>query len=497
MAEYTLTYDFGTGSVKAALVARDYSIRASAVAAYPAYYPQPDWVEQRPEDYWDAFLKVTHELLSVPGVDADSIRGLVFSQTSAAIIFVDKDGNSLYNCVTWVDGRAVLEAEILNDIIVRQMPAGMPLVHEKSVSPKLLWFVRNKPEIVENAYAMLDPAGYLYMKLTGELAYEYTGANATRLFDKMSGKWVEKWFDLLGFPRRLVPDRVVNSSEIVGVVTQHAAEESGLKPGTPVIAGCSDNANGQLGSGCIRTGDVHMYMGSSGWLSVTTTLQPYLMPSAVPKMGFHYYCTDSAGTSVDWLIGRFYAKEKQELGSGVYALMGSEIEASTGQENIIFTPWLYGEEAPVMDADVRGSILNLKPTTTRGDIARAVAEGIGFNFRWIRELYELENGPMSDDITVIGGVGQTTAILQAIANVMNVRLTPIKSYRFAGNIGLAACVDVALGDLHDFSRIHETCASSLCFFFFRFRFCAIVPEATSVISWVIAACRTRLYWTDS
>lgn len=456
MSRYTISYDFGTGSVKAALVDRDYTLVDYMVSYYPTYYPQPGWAEQHPEDYWESFIEVTQKLLSTPGVDSSKIRGLVFSQTSSAIIFVDRNTNSLYDCVTWVDGRADEEAEIINQIIEEKMASGTRRVHEKSVSAKLLWFIRNRPDVVDKAESMLDPAGYLFLKTTGQLAYEYTGANATRLFNKIERKWDERWFQLLDIPRRLIPDRIVDSSEIVGYVTEEAACLTGLRTGTPVVGGCSDNANGQLGSGSIKSGDVHMYMGTSGWLSITAELSKSVMPSAVPGMGYHYYCTNSVGSSIDWAILQLYREEKNRLGNNIYELVDNEInQRLVNHENILFSPWLYGEEAPVMDASVRGSLLNIQPTTCRGDIMRAIAEGIAFNFRWIKENHESQFGEICDNIILIGGVSQSKQISQILANIMNVTITTLKSHRFAGNVGLAACVDIALGDLKDFSNLRD------------------------------------------
>jgi xylulokinase len=448
MSEYTIAYDFGTGSVKAALVGMDYQVAGYAVSAYPSHYPEPGWVEQHPEDYWDSFIKVTKELLAMPCADSGAIRGLVFSQTSAMIIFLDKEGNSLYDCVTWIDGRADEEAAMINQ------SAGVRIAHEKSVGAKLLWFMRHRPDIAERADCMLDTSGYMFLKTTGEKAYEYTGANATWLYNKLNHTWDEDMFGLTGFPRRLIPERVAASTEIVGHVTEETARLTGLRAGTPVVGGCSDNANGQLGAGCVNIGDAHIYLGSSGWLSVTSELSRKVMPSAIPGMGFHYYCTNSVGTSIDWAVQEFYREEKARLGSGIYQLIGKEAEAC-GRErgSLIFTPWLYGEESPVADGCVRGSLLGLKPTTRRVDVIRAVIEGIGFNFRWMKEQHEAEFGRLPDELAVIGGAGQTRAVVQTISDIMGVSLTTLKAHRFAGNVGLTACVDIALGRMKDFSQL--------------------------------------------
>ena len=175
------------------------------------------------------------------------------------------------------------------------------------------------------------------------------------------------------------------------------AEDAGFAPGTPIFAGCSDNANGHLGSGCIHPGDAHLYMGSSGWISVTVAMpnnSSNVMQSAIPGLGYEYYCTDSVGTSIDYLISEFYKKESQDNSIDIYTLIAEEAQSVEDKcEDTFFLPFLYGEEEPVLDPAVRGSLINIKPTTTRAHIARAVMEGTAFNYRWIKEkLTNKEHG---------------------------------------------------------------------------------------------------------
>ena len=110
---YILAHDMGTSSDKAVLVDYSGNIIATAVEPYPTYYPEPAWVEQDPEDYYQAVAKSSYAIVEKTGIDPKTIKGLVFSTQAQGVIPVDKAGKPLYNNITWVDGRAEKQAQKL------------------------------------------------------------------------------------------------------------------------------------------------------------------------------------------------------------------------------------------------------------------------------------------------------------------------------------------------------------------------------------------------
>ncbi len=444
MKQYSLTFDFGSGSVKAALVGGDHRILASCNRPYNTYYPQKGWAVQSPDTAWSSLLEATRLLMESAAILPAQVKGIALSHTGSTVLFVDGEGKPLTDCVMWMDGRAVEQAGRLNALAGRELYTG------KNVIAKLLWFMEMQPEVVRSAYKLLDLQGYLLFCMTGELVYESTGARTTRLFHEREGCWDADKFAQSGFPRRLVPERVVRSEELVGRLTAQAARLLGLSEGTPVYGGCCDHATAVLGAACIHPGDAHIYIGTSAWLAVTAREYrdvPTIRPSPVPGQWYHYYESDSGGNCIDYLLRHHYQKELSE-GLDVYSLLGEESADSSSYKDVLFLPFLTGASAPISDVRSRASLLNLEAGTTRGQISRAVLEGLGFNLLWLKEFCTADNGWNVGQLRGIGGGMMLPESVQTIANILGDPIATVRDPRFAGNVGLAVCVEVGLQE-HD------------------------------------------------
>jgi xylulokinase len=440
MRNYSLTFDFGSGSVKTALVDEAHRIAASCDKHYPIYYSERGHATQNPEVAWRSMQETIRDMLSFSGISSSTIKGIAISHTASSIIFVDKSGNALSDCVLWMDGRGVKQAGELNSIL------GKPLFTGKNVISKLCWFLENEPELINFSYRILDLAGYLLYRLTGKMVYEFTGARTTHLFDVRGGKWDEDRFAISGFPRHLVPEEVLLSHSLVGNLTSEASSFLSIPGGIPVFGGCCDHAAALLGAGCVHPGDAHLYVGTSAWISIAAAdyeEMGSIRPSPIPGQWYHYAENDSGGTCIDYLISTYYTKELSEM-TDIYTLVGKESSDESSFGRVLFLPFLTGASAPISDVRVRASLLNIDAGTTRGQIARAVLEGIGFNLLWLKELYRKQNKWNINFLRGIGGGMLLPESVQTIANILDEPMSVVNNPRFAGNIGLAVCVEVGL-----------------------------------------------------
>ena len=332
MEKYILSHDIGTSSDKAVLVDYKGHIVATVVEPYPTYYPYPAWAEQVPEDYWQAVAKTSRKIVEKTGIEPGQIKGVVFSTQAQGIIPVDKDGNVLYNNITWVDGRAEEQAQkIMNRLGGKKlftMVAGTPIMGKDCI-PKIIWLKEKKPEIYNNTFKILDVNGYLKYRCTGRMVTELSGAGGYGI-DLKKKDWIGV-MKLTGVDMTKLPP-LVNSTDIVGGLTDEAAEAMGLEKGTPVLGGCDDVQAAAVGSGMCGDGEVHIYLGTSAWVAACSRTKDKFMhgaaatQSAERDMNLIAGITESAGANIQWLQEQFYPREKEEYGDRIFDFMNEEIK---------------------------------------------------------------------------------------------------------------------------------------------------------------------------
>jgi len=464
MREYVIAHDVGTGSVKAALVHRSGEIAAQAEQAYPLNHPRPGWVEQDPEDYWRAVVATTRAVVEQSGVDPQCVFGLVFTVQSMGVIPVDGDGRVLHPNITWVDGRAEEQAQwmmrLFGGRMIFKRLVGIELTG-KDVLPKLIWLRQTKPDIYQATHKILDVGGYLRYRATGRMTAEWSGACAYS-FNLKTKDWNRLHFKAIGWDMAKMPD-LVRSVDKVGALTTESAKALGLPADVTVFGGCDDPQSAAIGSGSPGDGDAHIYLGTSAWVVVTTSGAPgfknaaVCLQSADPAKNIVVGVTESAGNNLQWLIDRFYGREKEELaGDALYELLDREAAATPpGADHLIFTPWLLGERCPVSTTTTRGTLFNLGLEHTRGHVVRALAEGIGYNLRWIVENFRRDFGFAIPRLRVIGGGSQNEHWMQILADVIGCDIETTNNPKTAGAVGAAMCGLVGQGLAESFDDVHQ------------------------------------------
>lgn len=457
MEKYILSHDMGTSSDKAVLVDYEGNIAATAVENYPTFYPNPAWVEQNPEDYWNAVTKSSRAITEKSCIDPKQIKAVVFSTQAQGVIPVDEQGNTLYNNITWVDGRAEKQAQSIMKKLggkkLFSMVAGTPIMGKDCI-PKIIWLKEERPEIYEKTYKILDVNGYLKFKCTGKMAAELSGASSYGL-DLKKKQWLGV-MSLTGVDMKKLPD-LVCSTDIVGGLTEEAALETGLLPGTPVMGGCDDVQAAAVGSGMCEDGDIHIYLGTSAWVAAASRTADKFMhgaaaiQSADREMNLIAGITESAGANIQWLQEQFFSKEKEEYGDRIFEYMDEVIrKIPPGSDHLVCTPWMLGERCPVSSTTTRATLFNISMVHTREHLMRAVYEGIGYNLRWILENYQKDYGFSCDNFRIIGGGALDDAWMQIIADITGKHFSVVKDPRNAGAVGAAIVALIGLGELPGF-----------------------------------------------
>ncbi|MBN3772054.1 FGGY family carbohydrate kinase, partial [Burkholderia sp. Se-20378] len=242
--EYVIGVDIGTQSTKALLVDRHGTIVARRSAGYQPDTPRPLWAEQWPQVWFDAVLACIAGCVSdarAQGVPADAIRAVcVGSLYGGSGIPVDIDMRPLHPCLIWMDRRATAEVDWVNaNVNVERLRVitgnGVDSYYGFT---KMLWLRDQRPDVWANVRYFLPPNAYVIYLLTGEVAVDHSSAgNIGGVYDVARREWSDDALDMLGIPATMMPERLVESTDIVGGLLSQWTEQLGLPAGTPVVAG--------------------------------------------------------------------------------------------------------------------------------------------------------------------------------------------------------------------------------------------------------------------
>ncbi|MCJ7770348.1 FGGY family carbohydrate kinase [Candidatus Bathyarchaeota archaeon] len=444
VGKYYLTCDIGTSVTKTVLYDQNFVAVASASEENLAKHEQPCWLEEDPKQFWRS---ISSEIRKVTqGIDTKDIIGVGATSQMHAPILVDKQGNPLFGCLSWPDGRTVQLVEEVSE------KTGIPQPYFTSTAPKILWIKRHDPSILEKTYKILLPADFIRMKLTNTFCTDSTNASGTSMYDNEKKTWKWKIVDYIGLDHDKLPD-VYPSDKIVGEVTPEAAKETGISPGIPAITGIGDFGIGRnVERAHVKPGNLVLYLGTGPGIT-------WIPPEGIqlkPRTGGGVLGV--AGTAPQWFKNTFCqeetAKAKQQ-GIGTFQLLENEAtKIEPGVNGLIFLPHLMGERAyngrigpdeGRLNPFARGVFFGLCMGHTRMHMYRAILEGITYHLRlcW-QHIQELNLGGSANLIIATGGGAQSHLWRQIIADTFNLPVCRLKELE-TSTLGLACLISVATG----------------------------------------------------
>jgi xylulokinase len=391
---YWLGLDVGTGGSRALLVNREGRVRHSFTAPHKdIQMARPLWAEQDPDDWWQASSAAIRGVLSRAGLSGDQVAGIGLTGQMHGLVLIDEAGHVIRPALIWCDQRSQKQVDFINSSlgsdVVLQATANPVLTG--FTLPKLIWVRDNEPQRFEKIRRVLLPKDYARYKLTGEFATDVSDASGTALFDVSKRTWSRTMTDRLGLDYAILPE-AYESSSVTGAVTQEAAEATGLRAGTPVVAGAGDQAASAIGNGIVQPGTMSCTLGTSG------VVFAYLQQPAYDPLGrVHTFChaipgvwhvmgvTQGAGLSLQWFRNRLAP------GCGYDDLTAEAILAPPGADGVFWLPYLMGERTPHLDANARGCWIGLTAKHTRADLVRSILEGVCFSLK--------------DGLEIISGLG--------------------------------------------------------------------------------------------
>ena len=419
-------------------IGEDGSFAGEASTEFQTYHDHPGWSEQEPSDWWNA-LKSSLEKLAAKGVDLKSVAACALDGSTHNAVLLDGGYRPVRRTIMWTDQRATAECEALK--------AGWG---EKVFST----CYANEPDALAKTEHVLFVKDYVRYLLTGEAATDRIEAQGTLMWAMpgtdgtagTDGTWDAALVALSGLKMSAMP-KIIEPTDVVGRVTAEAAAFTGLPEGTPVVCGSSDSAVEDYGAGAVEPGDLIIKLATAGNVnSMTAEAHPHpktlTYSHIVPGMWYSVSATNAAALCMRWLRDAFYAPQVESSGVGnLYSLIDREAGSSPiGANGVFFHPYLQGERCPYWDSNLRGSFTGVSISSTRGDFARALMEGVAFSLRDCYRTLEEMRLPVKR-IFLIGGGARSRLWSEIVANVFN---RPV-SVPTPGDASFGACLLAGVG----------------------------------------------------
>jgi len=480
--KHILAIDLGTSGPKAALVTTrgeviDYEFQDVELVLLPG-----GGAEQRPEEWWNAILAVTKKVLARRRVPAETIAAVSCTTQWSGTVAIDRDGRPLMNAVIWMDTRGSRYVDQITNGFIKienysifklqkwlRLTGGAPTHSGKDPIAHILFIKNERPDIYRRTYKFLEPKDYINFKLTGQLAASYDSIALHWITDNRNIAKVayhDQLIKMAGVEREKFPD-LKRAVDILGPLRQDLARELGLPADTPVIVGTHDIGSAAVGSGAVKDFEGHLYIGTSSWLTCHVPFKKTdvihnigTLPSAIPGKYFVANEQETAGACLNFLRDNILYHKDLLLNEtrlpDVYKIFDQIAEnVPAGSGNLIFTPWLYGERAPIDDHSVRSAIFNMSLSTTREHLIRAVFEGVAYNSRWLLGYVEKFIKQPLDPINFIGGGANSRIWGQIMADVLNRTIRQVKDPIQTNVRGTAFLASAALGCI-TFDEISDT-----------------------------------------
>ncbi len=456
--DVVLGIDVGTQSSKCVVLDVSGDLRGKGQVGYGYQTPRPHWIEQNPEEWWNAVVGAVREALRQANLPASRVRGIGLTGQMHGIVLLGQDLAPLRPAIIWMDRRSANLCPIVMDRIPRDV---MLRTAGNRLSPgfagaSLAWLHEVEPQVLERARAAIQPKDFVALRMTGEVGSEPSDASATWLYDIARREWSPTLAGACNVPVDILPP-VLESAAVVGALRAEAAFALGLPEGIPVVAGAADQAALLLGVGVVESGRGSITLGTGGQLTVVTN-RPWIDPEmrlntfchAIPDHWYTMGAILNGGIALRWWRNTISASLSYN------DLVAEAAGVPAGADGLIFLPYLEGERTPHMDPQAAGAFVGLTTRHTQAHLTRAVLEGVAFAFRDCLQILQA-TGPVPDHFLIGGGGSQSELWRRIMADVLGVSLQTIEG---AEHTAIGAAMLAGLGT-HTFYDLPQAVATSV------------------------------------
>jgi xylulokinase len=419
-----LGIDVSTTATKAVLVDEAGRVVGLGSSEYGFDVPRPLWSEQDPALWWTAAQAAIPRALTAAGLSGDDVAAVGLTGQMHGLVLLDDADEVIRPAILWNDQRTAAECDAIRAALG---PEHLVEVTGNDAltgftAPKLVWVRSHEPDAWGRGAHVLLPKDYVRLKLTGDHAMDKADGAGTILFDLARRDWSPEVLAKLGIDPAWMPP-TFEGPQVTGTVTAAAAAVTGLRAGTPVVAGGGDQAANAVGVGAVVTGRVALSLGTSGVVFATTD-RPLFEPAgrvhafchAVPGRWHLMSVMLSAAGSLRWF------RDALAPGEAFADLSARAGEVPAGSDGLLFLPYLTGERSPHPDPLARGAFIGLTLGHDRRHLTRAVMEGVAFGLRDGLDLMTATGMPRPSRILASGGGLASPVWTQILADVLEAEI---------------------------------------------------------------------------
>ncbi|TRC91995.1 xylulose kinase [Mesorhizobium sp. WSM4303] len=437
MDDVVIGIDASTTAVKAIAFARDGAELFQARETYPLSNPKPGHFEQDAEHWWAALVGGLKQVTDKIG--ASRVAAIAIAHQRESFTLIDHAGKPLIPAILWLDERARpqvarLSAELGREVIrdwSGKPPDPTPALYA------IAWLAEHQPEVLYSAAALVDVHGFFVHRLTGHLVTSTASADPLGLIDVATGEWRPELIAAAGLRPEQLP-ALVGPGEICGGLAESIAQLTGLKAGTPIVAGAGDGQAMGLGMGVYGAGKSYLSLGSgvvSGCYSGTVTTSDAFRTLVSPTgSGFMLETVLRSGMQlVDWIVritGATSAAKLEKLA----------VDIAAGSDGLLVMPYWAGVMSPYWDGAARGAVVGLSLNHEPKHLFRATLEGIAFEQAIASEAMEAESVGTPAEMIAAGGGTNSALLMQIMASVLerSLLVSPVNEAAALGAAMLAA-----------------------------------------------------------
>lgn len=444
-----LGIDLGTSAVKLLLLDKNGKIIKTVSKEYGVNYLNGNWAEQNPEEWWNSVCNGLEDILDKKS--RSELESISFSGQMHGLVILDEDDNVIRPAIIWCDQRTEKECEELNSLPWLGKITGNQAL-TGFTAPKILWIKNNEFKNFQKIRKIMLPKDYISYKLSKIHGIDVSDASGTLMLNILERKWAKEMIEYLGIREENL-GKVFESMEVIGNIDKEVAKSFGINENVKIVIGGGDQAVGAVGVGAIKEGIISVALGTSGVVFSSTDKyradKDYRLHSFCDANGKYHQMgvmLSAAGAFKWWVEDVNESKDYK-----YYNEIAEKIEA--GSKGLFFMPYLIGERTPHNDSNIRGSFIGLTHNHKKGEMTRAVLEGVAFALRDSFELLK-EMDIKIEKIRVSGGGARSRLWKQILADVLGKTVVSIDSA--AEGPALGAAILAAVGAKR-YKSIEEAC----------------------------------------